>query len=117
MRKIRVEYEVRGEESPRIYYLTPEQVVGAFIKEFSSEGKRVEEIVLDIFRGIDPAATCVELELVERAVKALVKKGSSITEIVEKVLAPANELAQEWKEVLKKYCQRKIKVEDKKKGE
>lgn len=101
---IRVEYGTLDEDALEVYYLTPQQVVEAFIEEFSSEGKRVEEIVLDIFRGIDPAATCVELELVERAVKALVKKGSSITEIVEKVLAPANELAQEWKEVLKKYC-------------
>ena len=105
LNQIRVEYEVPGEESPRIYYLSPEQVVEAFIEEFSSEDKKAEEVVLDILEGIDPAVTGGELALVEQAVKALVKKGNNITEIVEKVLAPANKLASSGKEVLKKYCQ------------
>ena len=104
MKKIRVEYEVPGEENLRIHYLTSEQVVEAFIKEFSSEDKKAEEVVLDILEGIDPAVTGGELALVEQAVKALVKKGNDITEIVQKVLAPANKLAHYGKEVLKKYC-------------
>ncbi len=105
MKKIRVEYGTL-DDALEVYYLTPQQVVGAFIKEFSSEGKRVEEIVLDIFRGIDPAVTSIELELVEQAVKKLEKKGNyDIASLVEKVLAPANKLAQDGKEVLKKYCQ------------
>ena len=53
---------------------------------------------------MDIAITDAELVLVEQAVKALVKKGNSITEIVQKVLAPANKLAHYGKEVLKKYC-------------
>lgn len=102
-RMIRVEYGTENDFRYRM--LTDDEVVKAFIKEFSSEDKKAEEIVLDIFKGIDIAVTDVELEVVEQAVKALVKKGNNnITEIVQKVLAPANKLAHYGREVLKKYC-------------
>lgn len=99
---IRVEYGTENDFRYRM--LTDDEVVEAFVKEFSSKDKKAEEIVLDIFRGMDIRVTGKELALVEQAVKALVKKGSSITEIVQKVLAPVNELARYGKEVLKKYC-------------
>lgn len=101
---IRVEYGT--EDDFRYRMLTEEEVVRAFIEEFSSEDKSVEEIVLDIYKGIDTAVEEWELEILRQAVKDLVKKGSSsITEIVQKVLAPAHVLAQRGREVLKKYCQ------------
>lgn len=100
---IRVEYGT--ENDFRYKVLTDDEVVKAFIKEFSSEDKKAEEVVLDIFKGIDTAVEDWELEVVEQAVKALVRKGNNnITEIVQKVLAPANKLVQYDKEVLKKYC-------------
>lgn len=104
MKKIRVEYGT--EDDFRYKMLTDDEVIGAFIEEFSSKEKTAEEIVLDIFRAIDPAVTEIELELIEKAVKDLVKKRKDITEIVQKVLAPANKLAQEWKEVVLNYCRR-----------
>lgn len=100
---IRVEYGT--EDDFRYRMLTEDEVVKAFIKEFSSEDKSVEEIVLDIYKGIDTAVEDWELEVVEQAVNDLVKKGNSIMEIVQKVLAPAHVLAQRGREVLKKYCQ------------
>ena len=101
---VRVEYGT--ENDFRYKMLTDDEVVKAFIKEFSSEDKKAEEVVLDIFKGIDNAVEDWELEVVEQAVKALVKKGNNnITEIVQMVLAPANMLAHDGKEVLKKYCQ------------
>lgn len=101
---VRVEYGTDNDFRFRL--LTDEEVVKAFIKEFSSEDKRTEEVVLDIFKGIDSAVTDIELDIAEQAVKALIKKGNNnITEIVQKVLAPANKLASSGKEVLKKYCQ------------
>jgi len=101
---VRVEY--RTENDFRHRMLTKDEVVKAFIKEFSSEDKKAEEVVLDIFKGIDLFVEDWELEVVEQAVKALVRKGNNnITEIVQKVLAPANKLAHYGKEVLEKYCQ------------
>jgi len=104
MKKIRVEYGTL-DDALEVYYLTPQQVVEAFVEEFSSKDKRTEEIVVDIFRGIYNEVEDWELALVEQAVKKLEKKGNyDITSLVEKVLAPANKLAQDGKEVLKKYC-------------
>ena len=104
MKKIRVEYGTL-DDAFEVYYLTPQQVVEAFVEEFSSKDKRTEEIVVDIFRGIYNEVEDWELELVEQAVKKLEKKGDyDIVSLVEKVLAPANKLAQDGKEVLKKYC-------------
>lgn len=100
---IRVEYGT--EDDFRYRMLTEDEVIEAFIKEFSSEDKRAEEIVLDIYKGIDTAVEDWELEVVEQAVKDLVEKGNNIMEIVQKVLAPAHVLAQRGREVLKKYCQ------------
>lgn len=100
---IRVEYGT--EDDFRYRMLTDDEVVKAFIKEFSSEDKKAEEVVLDIFKGIDAEVEDWELEVVEQAVKAFVRKGNNnITEIVQRVLAPAYKLAQDGKEVLKKYC-------------
>lgn len=100
---VRVEYGTENDFRYRM--LTDDEVVKAFIKEFSSEDKKAEEVVLDIFKGIDTSVPEWELEVVEQAVKAFVKKGNnSITEIVQKVLAPAYKLAQYDREVLKKYC-------------
>lgn len=100
---VRVEYGT--ENGFRYKMLTNDEVVKAFIKEFSSEDKKAEEIVKDIFKGIDAEVADWELEVVEQAVKALVKKGNNnITEIVQEVLVPVNRLAQDGKEVLEKYC-------------
>lgn len=106
MKKIRIEYGTLDEDTLEICYLTPQQVVEAFVEEFSDREKTAEEIVVDIFRGIYNEVEDWELELVESAVRKLKKRGNyDIASLVEKVLAPANKLAQDGKEVLKKYCQ------------
>lgn len=106
MEKIRIEYETLDRENIGIRYLTSEQVVEAFIEEFSDKEKTEEEIVVDIFKATDPTADAITIPVIESAVIKLKKRGSySITSLVEKVLAPANKLAQADKEVLKKYCQ------------
>lgn len=106
-RMIRVEYETLNGENIRIRYLSPAQVVEAFIEEFSSKEKSQEEIVVDIFKATDPTADAITIPVIASAVTKLKKRGTNdITSLVEKVLAPAKTLKNNNIEVVLNYCKR-----------
>lgn len=100
---IRVEYELGNDLV--VENLTSEQVVQAFINEFSSKDKSDEAIVLDIFKAIDKTADDFSIPIISKAVKDLKNKNDySITELVERLIAPAKELARAYPYVVVKYC-------------
>lgn len=105
---LRIQFEVGDELVTEM--LTPEQVVEALVTRFSSMDKPNEEIVVDLFRAIDKG-TANELteDLMRMAAVELQKKkiNYSLTDLVERLISPAENLRIRCKDVVVDFIKSK----------
>lgn len=100
---IRVQYE-NGEDI-RIRNLTTEQVVDAFIKKYSKKSRSRDNIIVDVYKGIDKTASEFGEFMIRLAIKDIdSKKKRTLVEMFEIILAPAKKLANAYHAVVAEYC-------------